>query len=336
MLDIRLPEEAWQDVEAGTEALVDQWLVGEGHAVSRGQAIAVVVLVKTTYELAAHADGTIARILVPQGETFGRGSAIGQLAPTAGGAGVAEERGAAGGPAAPLAADAGSGAGEVERIPFTGLRGAVARAMTSSWQTAPRVAVFAEVETSACDRLIETLRRSASPPAQVSLTHVILRAVALTLKEHPRLNGRVAEGGVEIMRDVHLGLAVNLDDGLVVPVIRNADRRSIPELAREAQQLAETARGGRLEPAALQGGTFTLSNLGPAAIDAFTPIINPPQIGILGVGRRAPRAIVRDGVVVAAPTIMLTLVFDHRAIDGYPASLFLAALRTRLERADDL
>jgi pyruvate dehydrogenase E2 component (dihydrolipoamide acetyltransferase) len=129
---------------------------------------------------------------------------------------------------------------------------------------------------------------------------------------------------------------VNLDEGLAVPVIRDADRKSIAELAREARRLAAAARAGQLAPAAFQGGTFTVSNLGATGIDAFTPIINPPQVAILGVGRRALRPVVRGDQVVAAPTLVLTLVFDHRAIDGFPAAMFLAALRDRLERAADL
>ncbi len=333
MIEISLPDEAWTDVEEGTEALLDQWLVAEGSAVARSQAVALVVLVKTSYEVSAPADGRIARILVAPGETFARGRALAELE----GAAASAPTGAAAPVAAPPAAAEEAPASTVlERIPFTGLRGAVVRTMASTWQTVPPVALFAEVETSAGDRRLETLQREVGGEPRLSLTHLILRAVALTLREHPRLNARVHADGIEVLREIHLGLAVNLEDALVVPVIRGADRRSIPELAREAQHLAAAARAGQLAPAAFQGGTFTVSNLGATGIDAFTPIINPPQVAILGVGRRALRAIVRDGRVVAAPTLVLTLVFDHRAIDGFPAATFLAALRARLERAADL
>jgi pyruvate dehydrogenase E2 component (dihydrolipoamide acetyltransferase) len=164
----------------------------------------------------------------------------------------------------------------------------------------------------------------------------VLRAVALVLTEHPRLNGRVIADAVETSDAVHLGLAVDADDVVLVPVIRHADRKSIAELATEAAALADAARAGRLPPAASQGGTFTVSTLGAAGIDWFTPVLNAPQIAILGVGRIAPRAVVRDGAVVVAPTMHLTLVFDHRAVDGRPAARFLAALRARLEAAAGL
>lgn len=335
MIGIRLPRDAWEGVEEGTEALLDQWLVREGDVVAAGQPVATAVVVKTNYEIAAPAAGRIAKILVLPQETFGRDRDLALL----------EEAGAAAAPAAaaPLATGVGAAPtpapsrGEVaERIPFTGLRGIVARNMAAAWQTVPRVAAAAEVEMTACLALRRALEERLGPEPHLSVTHLILRAVALTLREHPRLNARVTEGVAEVMAEINLGLAVNLATGLVVPVLRNADRKTVAELATEAQRLAEAARENRLPPAASQGGTFTVTNLGAAGIDWFTPIINQPQVGILGVGRIAERAVVRDGRVVAAPTMILTLVYDHRVVDGYPASLFLAAVRDRLERAQDL
>lgn len=223
-----------------------------------------------------------------------------------------------------------------DRIPLSGLRGIIARNMTAAWQTVPRVAAGLEVDVTAGLATRKALQERLGPEPHVSLTHLILRAVALTLREHPRLNARVVEGAVEVVADVNLGLAVNLEDGLVVPVLRHADRKSVVELAAEARRLAEAAREGRLPPSALQGGTFTVTNLGATGIDWFTPIIHQPQVAILGVGRVAERAVVRDGRVVVAPTMTLTLVYDHRGVDGYPASLFLAAVGDHLRRAQEL
>ncbi len=141
-------------------------------------------------------------------------------------------------------------------------------------------------------------------------------------------------GAVELASEVNLGLAVSLDEGVIVPVIRDADRKSMAELAAEARDLAAAARAGSLEGSALRDGTFTVSTLGATGIDWFTPILNAPQVAILGVGRVTDRVIARDGAAVVAPAMTLTLVFDHRAVDGHPAAQFLAALRDRLERGE--
>lgn len=231
---------------------------------------------------------------------------------------------------APLADAAGAAL-----IPLKGLRGAIARNMSAGWQ-APRVALGAEVDMTRCLALLAERQALAGAAERLTVTALVLRAVALALREHPALNALMREGGIERMAAVHLGLAVALDEGLAVPVIRDAETKSVPALAAEARALAQDARAGRLAPRAFQGGTFTVTNLGMTGIDWFTPILNPPQVGILGLSRVSERAVVREGRLVAAPVTTLTLVFDHRAVDGYPAAQFLRALRERLESGDGL
>jgi pyruvate/2-oxoglutarate dehydrogenase complex dihydrolipoamide acyltransferase (E2) component len=337
VVGVRIPAEAWDDVEEGTEALLEQWLVREGDVVAAGQPVATAILVKTNYEIVAPAAGRIAKILVAAQGTFGRGQDLALLEEAAVGQ---PPGGAAASPASPdapaLTRTAPAEAAVTERMPLSGLRGIIARNMTLAWQTVPRVAAGLEVDVTAGLATRNSLQERLGPEPHISLTHLILRAVALTLREHPRLNARVIEGAVEVLGDINLGLAVNLADGLVVPVLRHADRKSVVELAAEARRLAEAAREGRLPAAALQGGTFTVTNLGATGIDWFTPIVHQPEVAILGVGRVAERAVVRDGRVVVAPTMTLTLVYDHRGVDGYPASLFLAAVGDRLARAQEL
>jgi pyruvate/2-oxoglutarate dehydrogenase complex dihydrolipoamide acyltransferase (E2) component len=329
VVGVRIPAEAWEGVEEGTEALLEQWLVREGDVVAAGQPVATAILVKTNYEIAAPAAGRIARILVAAQGTFGRDQDLALLEEVDVGP-------SSGGPAAAIPPAAASEVAMAERIPLSGLRGIIARNMTAAWQTVPRVAAGLEVEMTAALAMRTALQAQVGPEPHISLTHLILRSVALTLREHPRLNARVVEDAVEVVADVNLGLAVHLEDGLLVPVLRHADRKSVVELAAEAHRLAEAAREGHLAPATLQGGTFTVTNLGAAGIDWFTPIIHRPEIAILGVGRVAERAVVRAGRVVAAPMMTLTLVYDHRGVDGYPASLFLAAVGDRLQRAQEL
>lgn len=217
-------------------------------------------------------------------------------------------------------------------IPLKGLRGSIARNMSAGWQ-APRVAMAVDVDMRACEA-----RRHAAAAAGEKLTPtaLVLRAVALALRRHPAMNALMREGGIERMDEVHVGLAVSIEGGLAVPVLRQADAKPVGQLAAEARELAAAARAGRLPPKAYQGGTFTVTSLGMAGIDWFTPILNPPQVGIVGVSRVVERAAVRDGQVVAAPMTTLTLVFDHRAVDGHPAALFLREAADLLEAADAL
>jgi pyruvate dehydrogenase E2 component (dihydrolipoamide acetyltransferase) len=216
-------------------------------------------------------------------------------------------------------------------VPLTGMRGAIARNMEQGWRV-PRVAQSVEVDVTA----LQALRAAAPEDERVSLTAYVLRAVALCLREHPRLNARMREKDIELLGDVNLGLAVSLDDGLMVPVLRNADRKSAAALGREARTLAEGARAGTLSAGSYQRGTFTVTNLGNTAIDSFTPIINSPQVAILGVTRVAARPVARGNEVAVAPMMGLHLVFDHRAVDGFPAALFLTDLKRRLEAAKEL
>lgn len=217
-------------------------------------------------------------------------------------------------------------------IPLKGLRGSIARNMSAGWQ-APRVAMAVDVDMTACQAL---QARAAEQGTKLTPTALVVRAAALALRRHPAMNALMREGGIEQVLDVHIGLAVAIDGGLAVPVLREADTKSAMQLAAEARELAAAARAGQLPPRAYQGGTFTVTSLGMTGIDWFTPILNPPQIGILGVSRVIERAVVRGATVVAAPMTTLSLVFDHRAIDGHPAALFLRELADLLEQASEL
>jgi pyruvate/2-oxoglutarate dehydrogenase complex dihydrolipoamide acyltransferase (E2) component len=220
-------------------------------------------------------------------------------------------------------------------VPLKGLRGSIARNMTAGWQ-APRVAMGTEVDMTRCLSLQATLQQRVGTATRITVTPIVLRAVALALRAHPRMNALMREAGIELAANINLGLAVSLEEGLAVPVIRDADLKSIQELAQESRDSATAARAGKLTPKAYQGGTFTVTNLGGAGIDWFTPILNPPQVGILGLSRVIEKSVVRDQQIVSAPMTELSLVFDHRAVDGYPAALFLNHLKKLLESCEEL
>ena len=224
-----------------------------------------------------------------------------------------------------------AGADDKALIPLKGIRGMIARSLTAAWQ-APRVAQGLDADMT--EVLARVAREREKTGRKISITHAVLRAVALALREHPTVNGIVTEQGVELWSQVNLGVAVNTVHGVVVPVLMQADGKDLVALESGVAQLADGARAGKLPASAYQRGTFTVSTLGATGIDWFTPVLNPPQIAILGVGRVAQRAVVVDDVVVARPMMTLTLVFDHRALDGHPAGLFLSDVARRLRAGD--
>lgn len=217
------------------------------------------------------------------------------------------------------------------RTLLTGLRAAVAMNTTEAWAH-PQVAVGVEVDMTECVRR----RNMAGESSRISTTHLVVRAVALTLREHPSLNARLVDDAIETGDEINVGIAIAVEGGILVPSIDGADGKSLEQIAVESASLVDAARAFRVSPAALRTATFTVSNLGATGIDWFTPILNTPQVAILGVGATRDKAIIRSGEIVVAPVSELTLVFDHRAVDGYPASLFLEALRARLTHARDL
>ena len=219
----------------------------------------------------------------------------------------------------------------VKTIPLKGIRGMIARALSEAWQ-APRVAQSLDVDMSSTKLLLECERELSG--RKITITHVLLKTVAECLKYHPALNGILSDAGIEQWQDINLGIAVNTENGVVVPVIPAISKLAFAELADELAMKAEGARDGKLPASAYQRGTFTISTLGSTGIDWFTPVLNPPQIAILGVGRMQDRPVVIDGELAVRPMMTLTLVFNHRAVDGYPAGLFLADVARRLEAGE--
>jgi pyruvate dehydrogenase E2 component (dihydrolipoamide acetyltransferase) len=220
--------------------------------------------------------------------------------------------------------------------PLSRIRRITAERMAASARSTARVSLFLEADFSEAVRF----RRQVEPEferlgvARLPWDAVVARAAALALAEHRSVLAQWIEGeGLRILEDVNVGVAVTLDpEGLVVPVLRNADRRSLRELAGELLELVTKARAGRLSPAEMQGGGFSITNLGGYRIDGFTPILNPPETAILGVGRIADKVVVVDGAVQVRTMCTLSMSFDHRVVDGAPAAAFLARVAELLER----
>ena len=164
-----------------------------------------------------------------------------------------------------------------------------------------------------------------------SLNDIVLKAAAVTLEAHPALNSALIDGAIHRYREINLGVAVDVEDGLVVPVLRDAGRLDLGGIARAVADLTARAKAGKLTPRDFEGATFTVSNLSALGVDWFTPVLNPPQCALLGVGRmrRTPAAVGREILIRDIATFVLT--FDHRALDGAPAGRFLARLKRLLE-----
>jgi pyruvate dehydrogenase E2 component (dihydrolipoamide acetyltransferase) len=158
--------------------------------------------------------------------------------------------------------------------------------------------------------------------------------VARALKTHPQLNSTLEGDAIHLHEQVHIGLAVDTPAGLLVPVLREVDRKDVATIGAESRALVERARTGRLSAADLSGGTFTLTSLGAFGIDAFTPIVNPPQTAILGVGRVAQKPVERDGRVEPGATLVQSLSFDHQVVDGAPAARFLQEIARAVEAGE--
>ncbi len=221
----------------------------------------------------------------------------------------------------------------LERIPLKGVRSIIAERMGDSVHTTARVTLVTEVDATEFVAMRNRLKASVAEewgfaPGYNDLLAII---VAKALRQHPYMNARLASDAIEHLAHVNLGMAVDTERGLLVPNIKDADTKSLRQFGSEFRELAGKARSGRVQPDALSDGTFTITSLGPFDIDAFTPVINLPEAAILGVGRIAPKPAVLDGEIVVRQMWTLSLVFDHRIIDGAPAARFLQSIKQVIE-----
>jgi len=349
------------------EGTVGKWYKKEGESVEKGEPIVEVVSEKATYDLEAPASGILRKILVAEGvdapvdavlavvtaadEAFSEEEVQGQAPEVVG------ERVLASPAAKRLAKEHGidlslvKGSGPEGRIveedvsklveqkgqamprvreviPLSGLRKTTAERVSASFRTAPHSTIVMEVDMSNAAELHKRL--------QLSYTAVIVEAVAKALTEKAMLNSTLDGNQIRVFEDVNVGVAVATPSGLVVPVIHNVDRKLLKEIDGVLNELTEKARQGKLSREELSGGTFTITNLGMYGVEFFTPIINPPEAAILGVGKITEKPVVVDGKVEFRPRMMLSLSYDHRIVDGAPASEFLLKVKEKIEQPSRL
>lgn len=228
--------------------------------------------------------------------------------------------------------------GSILKKPVTPTRKVIARRMSESWNTVVRVTQFDDIDFTR----VNELRKKLAPQyeakgVKLTLTPFVLKAVAATLKQHPIFNSSLDEVADEIIikEYIHLGIAVDTDQGLLVPVIRDVDKRPMFELAKELESLAAKARDRKVTAEEMKGGTFTISNQGAIGGAHFTPVINLPEVAILGLGRGAMKPVVRDGKIEARLLTPIALSYDHRVIDGGNAARFAVDLVKAFENFDE-
>ena len=213
-----------------------------------------------------------------------------------------------------------------EVIPLSGYRKVSADRVSASFRTAPHSTVFMEVDVSQANKLQEEL--------QVSYTSIFVKAAAESLREYPIINSTFEGDRIKIYGDVNVGVAVATEDGLVVPVLHNADRRSLEEIDSAIKELTQKSKLAKLTRDELSGGTFTVTNLGMYGVEFFIPIINPPEAAILAIGKVVKKPVVIDEEIKVKPVVKVSLSYDHRIIDGAPASEFLRKIKERIEKAN--
>lgn len=213
-----------------------------------------------------------------------------------------------------------------EKIPLTGIRKTTAERVTSSFQTVPHSYIVMDVDMTQAMRVRKRI--------EISYTAIIVSAVAKALTEHSVINSKIAGNEIQVFDDINIGVAVSTEKGLVVPVIKNADKKQLPQISRELDKLAEETRKGRLAKEQLTGGTFTVTNLGMYDVDMFIPIINPPEAAILAAGNVSFKPVIHNDEIMVKPVLTLTLAYDHRIVDGAPASIFLRRIKEIVENIE--
>jgi pyruvate/2-oxoglutarate dehydrogenase complex dihydrolipoamide acyltransferase (E2) component len=329
--------------EGLTEGEIAKWLVAEGDEIAEDEPLVEIQTDKTTVEIPSPAAGKIARILVAEGEVAPVGAVlvvigedggeappparvqatplvrriaeelgvdIASVKPTGAGGRITEEdvRGATG--------SAQSAEGRREKV--RGVRRQIVEHLTRAHREIPAVTYVEECDFTGLDLSL--------------LVPTVLQAAALSLKKFPELNARLEGDEIVYLDRYDLGVAVQTDQGLVVPVVRGCDSRSIDELRADVDALADKAREGRLEPEELRGSTFTVTSAGKLAGLMVTPLINYPEVAILGVHRIGPRPVVRDGEIVVRQMGNVSVTFDHRVVDGVRAAAFGLSVVERLQR----
>lgn len=342
------------------DVTVVKWIKSDGEPVEKGEPVVIIETAKVTHEIEAQASGTVFKLKKVK-DKVKIGDPLGVVADsreefeayketlakepevTAGlvfeegedeteeGIRLSFEEEEERPPVAPTA-EVGDRV-VLKRIPFIGMRRTIADNLVTSLSTGAQLTVVAEADMTEIAHFRKKLMLDGLGE-KVTFVDMLVKLLASVLKEFPIVNSSVAGDEIICWGEYHIGVAVALEDGLVVPVVRNADQKSLLAVSREIKKLARKAQKSELNPEHYQGGTFTLSSGGKVDVDFMTPIINPPQNAILGIGKIGPRPAVHQGQLTIRTMTYLCLTHDHRVIDGAPAGMFLGKLKEIIEHPE--
>jgi pyruvate dehydrogenase E2 component (dihydrolipoamide acetyltransferase) len=360
-MTIQIVIQPWTETSV-EEGYIANWFVRSGEAVRAGQVLGELMVEKANIEITTPQDGVVQKVFIKRGDVIKPGNVVAEIALPSEVAAMPPGASAEFTPASPaarrLAREQGVDLARVtpadgRRIteedvhrylatgvpttagvaaiapgePLTGRRKVIAERMLRSIQQSAQATLTTEVDAAA----LVAARSRCQARMEVSFNDLLVRIIAQALVQHPALNATLEGDRLHRHEAIHLGLAVALEDGLLVPVLRDAGQLTLEQIAVQSRALIERARSGTTTPGELGGSTFTLTNLGAYDIDAFTPILNPPEIGILGVGRIREAVVPRNGQPALGQLMVLSLTFDHRAVDGALAAAFLQTIKRLVE-----
>jgi len=315
-------------VEAPASGTLAAWLHGEGAIVECGNRVAIIA--EAGEDPSAIAEGATTsggrRVVSPVARKLATELMIdlGRVNGTGPGGRITREdverAVKSGGPASVASGDGAKP--QLRTVPMRGMRRTIAARMHQSLRDTAQLTITTEADVTAATEL----RARLTCEFDFTYTDLLIQAVARALLRHPRMNSRLSEESILLLTEINIGMAVALEEGLIVPVIANAEVRSLREIAIVSKDLGERARSGHLKLEDVSGGTFSITNLGNFGIDAFTPILNSGETGILGVGRIIEKPAVHRGEIARRSMLTLSLTFDHRVIDGAPAAKFLQTI----------
>ena len=343
------------------EGRVIRWLKREGDRVSQGEPIAEIESAKVTAEVESPAYGVVSRIAVADGASAKAGDLLATISEEASSPAspashpyvpqadpavrrlaeayaidlnqieAAGERGKV--QEASVRALIEETVPEIRQVPIVGIRRTIADRLHGSLQSSAQVTITTEADATESEQLRQGLvSKWRSKGVRPMALAMLIKACARALTEHPRLNATVNGETITLHKHVNVGFAVGVESGLVVPVIKLAEQKTLIDLSREARELALRALHDQLSPSEMEDGTFTITSMGAYDVDTFTPITNPPQVAILGTGRLVEKPVVHNGEITKRSMVALSLTFDHRAVDGVPAGQLLRAIKQYLEQ----
>lgn len=316
-----------------TDVTVLEWLKGPGESVEENEVVAVIETDKLTNEVTAPASGLL-HILAGQDAVVAMGERLGVIASTPEEYARLTAAGAGSEAAPPPTPVQGEGPRRVaSTVPIRGARQVIAERMLRSLQETAQVTDFSEADV---EGLVQLRARLTAVGREVSYLALMVALVGRVLKEQPLFNASLVDGQIVMWADINIGVAVAVEDSLVVPVVRGVTEKSLWEISAELQDLIQRARADQLTPDDMQGGTFTITNIGSYGSRWATPILNPPEVAILATGLIAEKPVVRGGQLAIGQLMGCSLTFDHRIIDGAAAGRFMARLRELLEKPESV